>query len=254
MDTIYLLSKLTWATARFSLMTYNKHLKFSLMYVCVFFRYLFVRFQSNEDDSCTSHVQTSIYVVSIHIKMDRLTPKPKCEMLREKNDQYQTEAIKNVWAYTLLEAASKTKQSAKMECAKENYHLCTNFVRFGSAIYWSFTGSISNWNKTETKRNNTIHFYGSIEICEKVFLCALVRKWWYANLFLTILMDKRCNFARRIRIPHSCAAAGTTNLFISTNINHIDYIESKWLRWRRSFCVCHICAFCYFVCKFSDPN
>lgn len=136
--------------------------------------------------------------------------------------QIRTEPIKNEWALRLI-AASETKQSEK-KCAKENYHLCTNFVRFGSAIYWVSPVQFEVEKAEDEEMRFT--FIDRME-CMRVSVCVCAKVIIRETISHHFSMDKHCDFVHRICVHSTFFRLPGTNqlLYYSTNTPaSIDYI------------------------------
>lgn len=183
------------------------------MYICVFFSFGFIfnAFWLSEDDSCVR-----FQYLWLPFNVDRLTANQMWN-IAWKNDQHQTDPIKNEWA-NALNAAPETKQ-IEWKCARENYHLCTKFVRFGSAINWVSPLQFEGMRFT--------FLCGSNKMCASTCLCKSDNTRNYFSPFLWTNIAISCTeFAC---IPHSCAARSLQLHwfdFFSTNTHtsSIDYI------------------------------
>lgn len=100
-----------------------------------------------------------------------------------------------------LKNKRKPKKNQRKKCANENYHHCTNFVRFGSAIYWPFHQlNVFNWTKkcaSLSKINGRIreivshHFVFSIDNSAAIAIGIINYKSWIRRIHHKVLITSK---------------------------------------------------------------
>lgn len=192
--------------------------------MCGFLSFFCVWIQVSEDDSCIACAEFNN--VRFPFKVNQANTQPNVNCCENKTKMMKVCA-------QCPPTHTHTHGLKNKRKPNENYHLCTNFVRFGSAIYWPFHRfKILNWK-------NAIHFYG------------LENKWcgWIHEITshtFILWMTSTLQF-RAQNFTYFCFTPVESSIINSTNTLIKYWLHRKQVAmmapWRPQCRFGHICAF-----------